>query len=109
MHILIERMEFFKVIFSKRAHYDLYYLSEQIAHISKSRNLAKKYSDDLFLYVVDKLEFMPGAFAPSEYDYVKRWGKYCITFKNYTIIYNIYRDIVLVEHIMPSSMIISGF
>lgn len=102
-------MGLFRVILSVTAINDLSYLSKQIFLISKSYNLAQKYSDDLFLYVVDKLEFMPGAFAPSEYECVQRWGKYCITFKNYTIIYNIYRDIVLVEHIMPSSMIISGF
>lgn len=102
-------MGLFRVIFSVTAIDDLSYLSKQIFLISKSYNLAQKYSDDLFLYVIDKLEFMPGMFAPSEYECVQRWGKYCITFKNYTIIYNIYRDIVLVEHIMPSSMIISGF
>lgn len=51
---------------------------------------------------------MPGMFAASEYESVRRFGKYAIQFRGYTIIYNIIDGTVVVERIMPSQMIISG-
>lgn len=91
--------------FSGVAQMDLDNLFESIASVSKSVELAENYTYEMQLYIRRTLEFMPGMFAASEYNSVRRFGKYAIQFRGYTIIYNIADGTV---DIMPSQMVIRG-
>lgn len=98
----------YKVIYSNRCQQDFHDILERIKFISKSPYLAESYVYEMQLYIYRTLEKMPDIFAVSEYAVVRQYGKYSIQFKGYTIIYNVEADAVVVEHIMPASMIIRG-
>lgn len=97
-------MKKYSVFISKEAQDDIEELADFIAHVLKSPNTSKRYTEGI-IKELEHLEKYAGSIRVSDQKTIKAFGAHLrrVNYKSHCIIYSIHKNVVLVHRIVLQS------